>query len=112
MSAPVEHLMDELEARGVRLSRAGDRLRVEGPVGAVTPTLRAALVERKAELLNLIPEPNSRPVVHFRLPGHPSNAWATMVGRPGEHMAVVIDELRQRWPFVELAPSRYTKTPS
>lgn len=50
-------LLATLSARGVTLSAQGDRLHVEGPVGAITPELRAQLVAHKADLLAYLAEP-------------------------------------------------------
>ena len=44
-------LLTTLRARNCELRAAGERLRVEAPVGALPPELRAALAEHKAELL-------------------------------------------------------------
>ena len=43
-------LIREATACGARLSLAGDRVRVEAPPGAMTPSLRARLAEAKPEL--------------------------------------------------------------
>lgn len=51
MSAAAEILIHELAERGVRLTKNADRLRVEAAPGIVTPELRLALSEHKAELL-------------------------------------------------------------
>lgn len=47
-------LLSELERRGVALEAAGDRLRFDAPRGALTPELRTAMAEHKAELLGLL----------------------------------------------------------
>ena len=47
-------LLAELNRRGVALEAVGDRLRYDAPKGALTPELRAAMAEHKAELLELI----------------------------------------------------------
>ena len=44
----------------------------------------------------------ARPVLHFRLSGYASKAWATALGRPGETVAMSLADLRQRWPGVEI----------
>ena len=44
-------LLATLRARDCELTAAGERLRVEAPAGALTPDLRAALAEHKAEIL-------------------------------------------------------------
>lgn len=46
-------LLAELNRRGVAIAVAGDRLRFR-PQNAVTPDLRAALVEHKADLIRLL----------------------------------------------------------
>jgi len=43
-------LLHKLAQRGVTLQVVGDRLRWQGPKGAMTPALRAALVDNKAEV--------------------------------------------------------------
>ncbi len=52
MTAP--QLLSRLRELGVEVSRQGDRLRLNGPSGAVTPALRAELATRKAELLRFL----------------------------------------------------------
>jgi hypothetical protein len=47
-------LLTNLLDRGIRLSASGERLNVDAPKGAMTPDLRAALVEHKAGLLRLL----------------------------------------------------------
>jgi DNA polymerase len=44
-------LLSEMSVRGVLLSLAGDKLRVDAPLGAVTPELRAQLAVAKPDLL-------------------------------------------------------------
>jgi hypothetical protein len=44
-------LLQDLQARGVKLSRDGDILRVRGRKAALTPAIVAELMARKAELL-------------------------------------------------------------
>lgn len=46
-------LMDLLH-RGVRLWAAGEQLNIDAPKGVITPDLRAALIEHKADLLHLL----------------------------------------------------------
>ena len=46
-------LIRQCRAAGVRIRPNGDRLRVEAPAGSVTPELRQALAEHKADLLAL-----------------------------------------------------------
>ncbi len=47
-------LLADLAARDVRLSVAGDRLRVNAPRGVLTTELRRTLSEHKVELLSLL----------------------------------------------------------
>jgi hypothetical protein len=47
-------LLADLHRRGIRLSVSGERLGVDAPKGIVTPNLRAALVEHKADLIRLL----------------------------------------------------------
>src|SRR5689334_5621051 len=54
-SMAAHDLLGELERRGVELAVDGDRLRYR-PKDAVTPELRAAIVQHKSELLALIDE--------------------------------------------------------
>lgn len=58
-------LLAELKERGISLEANGDRLKVNAPKGAVTPELREALSEQKAELLTLL---RSEPT-HYALAG-------------------------------------------
>ncbi len=47
-------LLNELHKRTIHLRCVGDELKVRGPKGALTPELRAALVEHKPVLLALL----------------------------------------------------------
>jgi hypothetical protein len=47
-------LLDRLTARGVHLSAAGGRLRVDSPAGTLKDNDRRELAEHKAELLKLL----------------------------------------------------------
>ena len=44
-------ILFEVRSRGVRLETNGERLRVDAPVGALTPELKAALAANKPEIL-------------------------------------------------------------
>ncbi|SFK48087.1 hypothetical protein [Rhodanobacter glycinis] len=46
-------LSRQCRAAGIRLQARGDRLHIEAPAGCVTPELRQALTEHKADLLAL-----------------------------------------------------------
>ncbi len=48
---PISELLAELRQRQIRLWREGDSLRFSAATGALTPELRGAIAERKAELL-------------------------------------------------------------
>jgi hypothetical protein len=52
-------LLAELESCGVVLEVAGDRLRFDAPKGALTPELRKAMAQQKAELMALLAPPPS-----------------------------------------------------
>jgi hypothetical protein len=47
-------LLDELRDLGVNLAADGDRLHVDAPAGSITKQMRAALVENKSSLLELL----------------------------------------------------------
>jgi hypothetical protein len=49
-----------LRRRGAILQAAGDRLRVDAPIGVVTDADRAALAEHKAELLAMLRSSTAR----------------------------------------------------
>lgn len=51
--SPIE-LLTVVRAAGIRLEVSGDRLQFDAPAGALTPDLRAALVEHKPALLALL----------------------------------------------------------
>jgi hypothetical protein len=51
VSAAAEPLIRDLAARGIHLSRNGDKLHVEAPVGTLTPEVRTVLVEAKPVIL-------------------------------------------------------------
>lgn len=95
-------LLAEVSRAGIHLTRRGDKLHVSAPRGTVTPALRERLTQAKPELLRLLPDPNARPVLHFRLPGYGIRAWATAMGRPGESMDSLRADLVDRWPDVEV----------
>ena len=47
-------LLTELDRLNVKVSLAGDKLRIEAPAGALTPGLKKLIIERKAELVKLL----------------------------------------------------------
>lgn len=93
-------LLETLQAAGVKLYRRGGRLTYSAPARVLTPAVVQELRQHKAELLALLPDDLQRPVVLFRLPGHPLRAWATAVGRAGESREALESGLRERWPDV------------
>ena len=54
-------LLAELEGRSVRLDVADNGLRYAAPKGALTAELRAAMADRKVELLAILAPPPNRP---------------------------------------------------
>lgn len=94
-------IVEELAVSGVRLSRRGDKL-VVSPKDALNDELRARLLVAKPELLSVLPEPNGRPKVNFRLPSLAANSWATAIGVPGETITTLVADLRARWPDVDV----------
>lgn len=57
-----DDLLNELDARDIRLWREGTRLRYNAPSGALTAALRAEIAARKAALLERTPELPGKPV--------------------------------------------------
>lgn len=51
---PVEALLIDLRAAGIRLSVRGVRLIVDAPTGAVTPDLAAAIRRHRVELIHAL----------------------------------------------------------
>lgn len=96
-------LLMELQLHRVQLERHGDRIRMQAPEPPPADLI-AKLRANKAAILPLLPDKDARPVVNFRLPDHPPNAWATAVGRPGETVAALVTDLRERWPDAEIGP--------
>ncbi len=47
-------LISDARQRGIRLGVSGDRLRVEAPVGTLTPELRAALAQHKTQIIDAL----------------------------------------------------------
>lgn len=58
-----QELLAELEQRGVKLTLAGDKLRYDAPVGALTLELKDALRQHKPALLALLREREAIPRV-------------------------------------------------
>jgi hypothetical protein len=51
MTTDLDALLADLAARDILIEAHGDRLKIDAPVGAVTPDLRAALTEHKLAIL-------------------------------------------------------------
>jgi len=96
-----ETLLRELTDRGACLTREGPCLRVRAPRGILTQDVREALAVHKPAILELLAlarlQANRRPVLHFRVSGSPANAWATIIGRPGESIEALRDDLRSKF---------------
>lgn len=103
-----EALLKDLSARGVRLSRRGDRLRVDVPPGTDTAALKATLLPVKAELLALLSAQRQVSTVQTARPSRVivrflhSGGAGTYLGRPGETVDDAVASLRERWPDVEV----------
>lgn len=77
MKTDTDTLLAELAARGVIVTVAGDRLKIDAPSGAITPALRLALTETKEALLahlrppsaTLAPDPAHGELVRIPLDG-------------------------------------------
>jgi hypothetical protein len=65
-------LLAELERRNVKVSLAGDKLRLEAPAGVLTPEIKEALRQHKAALIALL---SGRPVEVLFWPGVKSNVY-------------------------------------
>ena len=68
-----EGVLTTLRKRGASVRVVGDRIRAEGPVGAVTPGLRAALEQQKLQILEVLRRERSapRPTVYAAVPSPP-----------------------------------------
>lgn len=97
MNGSLADLFADMERHAVTAERHGDRLRLRAPQRPPDELL-AVLRASKAALLAALPDADARPVVHFRLPGHPADAWATYLGLAGQSAEAVTVSLRERWP--------------
>ena len=50
-------LIAQLQEKGVELKSSGDRLVIDAPKGTITPEIRSALAEHKADLLAILSQP-------------------------------------------------------
>lgn len=78
-----QELLRELERAGVLLTPGADcgRLRVNAPAGSLTPERRRALVEQKAQLLELVHEREERAA----LQGAPADCDAALWLKAANH---------------------------
>ena len=91
----ISALLDELQALGVVLTVAGDKLSYKAPKDAMTPALRAALKEHKATVIDLLTLPTPA------CPGPELEALRKEIGelaRAEEAMWELSDELDPNWP--------------
>lgn len=65
-------LLVELKRLNVKLSLAGDKLRLEAPAGTLTPKLKEALVKHRPALMPLL---SGQPVEVLFWPGVKSNVY-------------------------------------
>src|ERR671915_2221347 len=78
----LNEVLAEISNRGVKLWAEGEELRIRAPVGRLTPVLRNALAENKAEILLLLHQRNmsasvtSIPLVPVPKNGHLSLSFA------------------------------------
>lgn len=98
-------LLAELERHHVAVERHGARLKLRAPAPPPADLLDR-LRRHKPALLAVLPDADGtrRPVIRFRLPDHPANGWATMIGTPGQTEDELLASLQQRWPAVEVRP--------
>lgn len=77
-------LLTALDDAGVRLTPGTDfaRLRVNAPAGSLTPERRRALVEHKAELLELVYEREERAALQGAPAGCDAVLWLQAVNHP------------------------------
>ena len=96
-------LLDELRQHRVHIERHGDRLQMRAPAPPPADLLER-LRAHKPALLAALPDVDSvaRHVLHFTLPDHPANAWATYIGRPGDSRETVMASLLHRWPLAQV----------
>ena len=57
-----DDLLQVLHAHGATIHLIGDRLRVEGPTGAITPQLRAAIREQRGEIIAFLTDSGAAPL--------------------------------------------------
>jgi hypothetical protein len=83
-------LIEEVYRRGIVLTPRGDRLGFRGPVGALTPELKAALKQFKPEVLGLLAAGTTPAAAPEPWPPRP----AELGGPDGIRWP---DEIRERW---------------
>ncbi|AOY81499.1 SDR family NAD(P)-dependent oxidoreductase [Moorena producens JHB] len=50
----LEQLLSQISSRGIKLSAAGNELKIRAPKGALTPDIRETIAQNKAELIKLL----------------------------------------------------------
>ncbi|NEO95934.1 MAG: non-ribosomal peptide synthetase, partial [Moorea sp. SIO3G5] len=50
----LEQVLSQISSRGIKLSAAGNELKIRAPKGALTPDIRETIAQNKAELLDLL----------------------------------------------------------
>lgn len=99
---PVADLLRDLDRHRVTVTRDGGRVLLKAQAGDLPAELVARARTLKADLLRVIPDASALPVVHFRPAGAAGNAWATMLGWPGESREALVEYLVERWPDAEV----------
>ncbi len=62
------NLLTELERRNVKVSLAGDKLRVEAPAGVLTPDLKEVLIKHKPLIMVLLKMNSTNPPLKIAKP--------------------------------------------
>ncbi len=84
--ADLQALLDDLQARGIRLWASDGALHFEGPAGALSPALRAAVAEAKTALLKRLAEVPAAPVSGQRTVSRRPRAGTRPVDRLNERV--------------------------
>ncbi|KXG76612.1 hypothetical protein [Thermovenabulum gondwanense] len=54
-----EAIVEELERKGVKITVAGDKLRLEAPAGVLTPSLKELIARNKAQIIEWLMNPTT-----------------------------------------------------